>query len=73
MPEMNGLEAAREIASRADVPILLVTMFLTDQLEDAARQAGVTGACAKEQVSCVVRAVEAVLRHEPYFTSQTAA
>jgi DNA-binding NarL/FixJ family response regulator len=73
MPEMNGLEAAREIASRADVPILLVTMFLTDQLKDAARQAGVTGVCAKEQVSCVVRAVEAVLRHEPYFTSQTAA
>jgi DNA-binding NarL/FixJ family response regulator len=69
MPEMNGLEAAREITHRGQVPILLVSMFLNDQLTAEARKAGVQGTCPKEQVGCVVQAVEAVLRNETYFPS----
>jgi DNA-binding NarL/FixJ family response regulator len=73
MPEMNGLEAAREINHHANVPILLVSMFLNDQLAAEARKAGFRGACPKEHVSCVVSAVEAVLREETYFPQQIAA
>jgi DNA-binding NarL/FixJ family response regulator len=73
MPVMNGLEAAREITHQANVPILLVTMFLSDQLAQEARKAGAQGACPKERVSCVVNAVEAVLRQETYFPTQNAA
>ena len=53
--------------------ILLVTMFLSDQLAQEARKAGAQGACPKERVSCVVNAVEAVLRRETYFPTQNAA
>lgn len=73
MPEMDGLEAAREISKRAKVPILLVTMFLNDQLKDAARKAGITGICPKERVSCVVKSVEAALRREHYNPDEAAA
>jgi len=71
MPDMNGLETAREISHRGRVPILLVSMFLNDQLTAEARKAGVQGACPKEQVGCVVQAVEAVLRNETYFPTWT--
>lgn len=67
MPDMNGLETARQIKRSGPAPILLVSMFLNDQLTDEARKAGVQGTCPKEQVGCVVHAVEAVLRHETYF------
>jgi DNA-binding NarL/FixJ family response regulator len=69
MPDMNGLETARAISHRANVPILLVSMFLNDQLTAEARKAGVQGTCPKEQVSCLIQAVEAVLRKETYFPS----
>jgi DNA-binding NarL/FixJ family response regulator len=71
MPDMNGLETAREISHRGRVPILLVSMFLNDQLTAEARKAGVQGTCPKEQVGCVVQAVEAVLRNETYFPTWT--
>lgn len=67
MPDMDGLETARAISNRAKVPILLVSMSLNDQLTAEARKAGVQGTCPKEQVNCVVQAVEAVLRKETYF------
>jgi DNA-binding NarL/FixJ family response regulator len=70
LPAMNGLEAAREIPQRGHVPILLVSMFLNDQLAAEARKAGVQGTCPKEEVRCVVQAVEAVLRNETYFPSR---
>ncbi len=68
MPEMNGLEAAREITHRGHTPVLLVSMFLNEQLKEEARRAGVRATCAKERVGCVVQAVEAVLRNENYFS-----
>lgn len=62
MPEMNGLDAAREISRRAEVPILMVSMFLSDQLAAEAQKAGVRATCPKERISCVVQAVESLLR-----------
>ena len=64
MPEMNGLEAAREITRRASVPILMVSMFLSDQLEAEAQKAGVRATCPKERIACVVQAVESLLRDD---------
>jgi DNA-binding NarL/FixJ family response regulator len=68
MPEMNGLEAARQIAKLSPkTPILIVTLYLSRQLSDEARKVGAWGACAKTDVGSVVDGVGALLRQETYF------
>src|SRR5450755_3340233 len=68
MPEMNGLDAAKIISRLSPkTPILMVTLYLSKQLSEEARKAGVRGACAKTDVGSVVNAVEALLREETYF------
>lgn len=68
MPEMDGLQAARELGRLApDIPILMFTMHLSRQLVDEARHVGVRGAVAKYDARRVVEGVEALLRHESYF------
>lgn len=68
MPEMNGLDAARHIVDLSPkTPILMVTIHLSKQLSEEARKVGIQGACAKTDISSVVDAVGALLRHETYF------
>ena len=68
MPEMNGLDAARIIAKLSPhTPILMVTLYLSKQLSEEARKAGIRGTCAKADIGCVVDAVGALLREETYF------
>ena len=68
MPEMNGLDAARIITQLSpETPILMVTLYLSKQLAEEARKAGVRGTCAKTDIGCVVDAVGALLRQETYF------
>jgi DNA-binding NarL/FixJ family response regulator len=68
MPEMNGLEAARIITGLSpETPILMVTVYLSRQLSEEARKAGVRGACAKTDINCVVDGVETLLREETFF------
>jgi DNA-binding NarL/FixJ family response regulator len=68
MPEMNGLDAARAIAQNSpEIPILIVTLYLSRQLSEEARKVGARGACAKTDVSSVVDGVGALLRQETYF------
>jgi DNA-binding NarL/FixJ family response regulator len=68
MPEMNGLDAARIIAKRSpEIPILIVTLYVSKQLVDEARKVGARGACAKSNIGAVVDAVGALLRQETYF------
>jgi DNA-binding NarL/FixJ family response regulator len=68
MPEMNGLDAAREIRRRSpEIPILMVTLHMSPQLEHQAKRIGIRGACDKTDVGCVVDAVEALLRHGTYY------
>jgi DNA-binding NarL/FixJ family response regulator len=68
MPYMNGLEAARIIAQQSpETPILMVTLYLTNQLSEEARKVGVRGACAKTDLHRLVDGVEALLREETYF------
>jgi DNA-binding NarL/FixJ family response regulator len=68
MPEMDGLEAAKQITQRsATTPILMVTMHATPQLAVEAQKAGIRGICAKSDIKCVIEGVAAVLENKPYF------
>jgi DNA-binding NarL/FixJ family response regulator len=68
MPKMNGLDAAKEIRRKApNVPILMVTLHMSPQLEDQAKKVGIRGACDKGDISCVVEGVETLLQHGTYY------
>jgi DNA-binding NarL/FixJ family response regulator len=68
MPDLNGVDVARQIARTfPKIPILMVTLHLSNQLAEAARQAGIKGACAKQDIGSVVEAVEVLLHQETYF------
>ena len=68
MPDLNGVDIARQIGKLfPKIPILMVTLHLSKQLADAARSAGVRGACAKQDIGSVVEAVEVLLREQTYF------
>jgi two-component system invasion response regulator UvrY len=68
MPDLNGVDVARQISELFPrIPILMVTLHLSNQLAEAARQAGVRGACAKQDIGSVVEAVQVLLRDKTYF------
>jgi len=68
MPDVNGVDIARQISEMfPQIPILLVTLHLSKQLAEAAREAGVRGACAKQDIGSVVEAVDLLLHHQTYF------
>jgi DNA-binding NarL/FixJ family response regulator len=71
MPQMNGLQAAREISRHLpDVPLLLLTVQqVSKELTREAAHAGFRGAVSKNTGSEVVRAIEILLRHENFFQS----
>ena len=66
MPVMNGLEAAREI-SRIDptVPLLMCTMFRSEQLVTAVRRVGVKQVLSKSEGlgNNLVNAIEALIHN----------
>ena len=73
MPDLNGVDVAKQIyALFPKIPILMVTLHLSKQLSDAARLAGVRGACAKQDIGSVIEAVEVLLRHQTYFPALSA-
>ena len=68
MPDINGVDIARRISEMfPKIPILMVTLHLSRQLAETAREAGVRGACAKQDISSVVEAVDLLLHHQTYF------
>ncbi len=68
MPDLNGVDVARQIAELFPrIPILMVTLHLSKQLAEAAREAGVRGACAKQDIGSVVEAVNVLLDNNTYF------
>jgi DNA-binding NarL/FixJ family response regulator len=68
MPDSNGVEIAKRISQLCPkASILMVTLHLSKQLIEAARLAGVRGACAKQDIGSVVEAVEVLLRQQTYF------
>ena len=68
MPQMDGIQAAREIAkSGTDIPILLVTLNLSSEITELARNAGLRGAISKSEISKLPYAIMAVRRGETFF------
>lgn len=69
MPDMNGLQAAREISrSHPDVPLLLLTVQqVSKELRHEALRAGCRGALSKNTGSEVVHAIELLLSNQNFF------
>ena len=72
MPELNGLEATRQIKKDLpDLEVLIFTMHETDQFIRDALVAGARGFVLKADAGrYLVEAVEALSRHKPFFTSK---
>lgn len=70
MPELNGLEATRQIKKTVpNTEILVFTMHETAELTHALLKAGARGYLLKsDAASRLVEAVEALSKHNPYFT-----
>ena len=67
MPVMNGLDASLSILRNCpDVPILLYTSFLTNQLIEIIHRAGIRGWVSKDTMPLIIDAVEALLRGEEF-------
>jgi DNA-binding NarL/FixJ family response regulator len=68
MPEMNGLEASRQLAERhPESPILMITVDPSTQLEEEARKAGVKGLVPKSDLTSLIEAIEELLKGRTYF------
>ena len=67
MPEMNGLDAAKTMTHSPELPILMVSTYMSQELADEARKVGVRGACGKQDITCVVEAVDHLLHNQTYF------
>lgn len=73
MPDLNGVDIAKQISELfPKIPILMVTLHLSKQLADAAQEAGVRGACAKQDIGSVVEAVDVLLHNQTYFRINSA-
>lgn len=69
MPVMNGLDAAKAIrACCPATPILLVSIHEIGAMVDQAREIGVDGFVAKNQVSRIlIDAIRGVMKHQKVF------
>lgn len=74
MPELNGLDAARQIRiSTPKTRILIVTAHESEQLIREVLEAGAMGYVLKSDAGRVlVQAIEALLEERPFFTSKVA-
>jgi DNA-binding NarL/FixJ family response regulator len=70
MPELNGLEAARQIRhSLPQTEVLILTIHESEELMRQVVSAGVRGYILKSDAGrLVVEAVAALLEHQPFFT-----
>jgi DNA-binding NarL/FixJ family response regulator len=73
MPNLNGLEAAREILrENPKTKILFLTIYDTEQAVKSAVQIGAKGLILKSDAAReLLVAIEAILRNSTYFSSQT--
>lgn len=74
MPELNGLEAAREIKRTAhETEVLALTMSDSEELAQDLLRAGVRGYVLKSDAARdLVTGVELLRQHRPFFTSKIA-
>lgn len=68
MPEMDGLEASRQLSEQhPGAPILMVAIDPSKQLEQEAKKAGVKGLVAKADLPAIFPAVRALINGETCF------
>ncbi len=74
MPDLNGLDATRQIRKESPrTEVLVLTMHDTDRLVRDVLAAGARGFILKSDAGRVlVQAVEALLNHRPFFTGKVA-
>lgn len=72
MPELNGIEAARQIRKACpDIEVLIVTLQDSDDQIRAVLAAGVRGFILKtDAAQWITAAVQALLDHKPFFTGR---
>jgi DNA-binding NarL/FixJ family response regulator len=74
MPEMNALEAARQLTERnPDALILMVTTDPSSPLEEEAKPAGIRGLCAQDKMQSLASAINTVIHGGTYFSEDVAA
>jgi DNA-binding NarL/FixJ family response regulator len=67
MPDLNGLDVARIISQLfPEMPILMVTIHLSEQLNIEARNAGIRNVCDKSDLGSIVAAVDTLLQERTY-------
>jgi DNA-binding NarL/FixJ family response regulator len=68
MPQMNGLQAGREIFKSSHLPMLLLTVQdVSPELVREARSAGFQGALSKSRGAEVVSGIETLLQDQCFF------
>ncbi|HTF43129.1 MAG TPA: response regulator transcription factor [Terriglobales bacterium] len=68
MPDLNGLDVARVISQMfPEIPILMVTIHLSEQLAIEARKVGIRGVCEKSDMQSILTAVDTLLQERTYF------
>ncbi len=74
MPQLNGLEAARQILkTRPETQVLILTMHESEELVREVLDAGARGYVLKSDAArSLVAALEALGQHTPFFTSKVA-
>lgn len=74
MPELNGIEATRQILETVpDAEVLVLTMHESDELVRRILEAGARGFVSKSDVGrSLIDAVEAVRRHQAFLSSTAA-
>jgi len=73
MPELNGLEAAREILKTVATKVLILTMYDSDPLIRQTLEAGARGYLLKSDAGRdLVSAVDALRRNKTFFTPKVA-
>jgi DNA-binding NarL/FixJ family response regulator len=73
MPELNGLEAAREILKTVQTKVLILTMYDSDPLIRQTLEAGARGYLLKSDAGRdLISAVDALRRNKTFFTPKVA-
>jgi DNA-binding NarL/FixJ family response regulator len=68
MPDVNGIDVARQVSQMfPEIPILMVTIHLSNQLAEEARKVGIRGVCSKSDVGSIVEAVDTILHDGSYY------
>jgi DNA-binding NarL/FixJ family response regulator len=73
MPRLDGFSAARQIKQVAPLtPILIFSLNRTEAFIEVARKIGVSGYITKgESRQTLLKAVDAALRHQTYFVTDS--